>query len=214
MSQAFAIIGMSKYSGKNQGITKINSELSNILLSSFKENSDKNWKGFSDTYTYCAARPAQAMILAGQKLNKNELITAGLESLDFLIDNTIQKKTNKKDMFNAIGNNGWFPKGGEPAKYDQQPIEAGVMTEACIDAYKVTKDKKYLNAALTSFSWFHKNNSQNIEMITNKGGVLDAITPNGANLNQGAEPIIEYRITLAKFKEINVNPFKHLKIAA
>ena len=206
MSKALAIIGLSKFPEKNHcpshKIMQINNHLNYELLKDFKENSDENWKGFSNKYTYCASRPAQAMILAGDKLKHKELINIGKKSLDFLIKNTI-----KNNQFNAIGNKGFFKKGKKIPSYDQQLIEAGVMIETLIDAYNLTGEKKYLNNAKICFSWFHKNNINNSEMVTDNGGVYDGITRAGINLNQGAESIISYMLALSKFKEINVNPF-------
>ena len=208
MSKSLASIGLSKFPEQgdcpSEKIIQINNNIIYPILQSFEQNSNDDWKGYSNIYTYCAARPAQALILAGEKLNYPELIDKGEGSLDFLIKNTIIN-----GMFNPIGNKGFFKKGSRPAKYDQQTIETGVMIEGLIDAYNVTGKKKYLYDALTCFSWFNGNNLQNVNMVADNGGVLDAITPNGANLNQGAESVISYLMALSKFKEINVDPFKN-----
>jgi len=209
MSNALTIIGLSKFPDENHcpshKIMQINNYLSYGLLKEFKENSDENWKGFSNEYTYCASRPAQAMILAGDKLKHRELIRIGIKSLDFLI-----KKNIREGMFYAIGNQGFFKKDQEIPSYDQQPIEAGVMVEGLIDTYKITGEEKYLDNAKTCFSWFHGNNINTVKMVAENGGVYDGITKLGVNLNQGAEPIISYLSALSKFKEIDVDPFDYI----
>ena len=205
MTKSLVIIGLSKFlkqNPENGEVERVNSNLSYGLSELFKKNSSRGWKGFSKDYTYCAARPAQAMILAGEVLNREEFVEYGRESLDFLVDNTI-----KEGRFNAIGNDGFFVKGGEPAIYDKQTIEPGVMIGASVDAYKVTGERKYLDNALVCFSSFYGNNIQNAEMVTENGGVLDAITPTGVNQNEGAESIISHMLSLSKFREIDVNPF-------
>jgi len=41
-----------------------------------------------------------------------------------------------------IGNGGWFRRGGHRARFDQQPLEAQSMVEACVEAYRVTTEPK------------------------------------------------------------------------
>jgi len=45
-------------------------------------------------------------------------------------------------------------RGREMARFDQQPIEAQSMIDALIEAYYITKDKKWIDKALMCFKWF------------------------------------------------------------
>ena len=40
--------------------------------------------------------------------------------------------------FVPIGSNGFYPRGGERARFDQQPVEAQAMVSACLEAYRIT----------------------------------------------------------------------------
>ena len=47
------------------------------------------------------------------------MVEVGLHCLQWLVDIQIDKE----GYFTPIGNKGWFSKGGEWARFDQQPIE-------------------------------------------------------------------------------------------
>src|SRR3989344_3987141 len=60
----------------------------------------------------------------------------------------------QKNRFNFVGQKGWWKKGESKAEFDQQPVEAGSMVEACVSAYSATQDKKYLDWAGKAFAWY------------------------------------------------------------
>ncbi len=45
--------------------------------------------------------------------------------------------------FVPIGSQGFYRQGGEPARFDQQPIEAAGAVSACLQAYRVTGDHRW-----------------------------------------------------------------------
>jgi hypothetical protein len=59
----------------------------------------------------------------------------GLNSLKWLL--AIQTEDNH---FVPIGSSGWYNRGGPRARFDQQPIEAKDMFEACVESFYVTRD--------------------------------------------------------------------------
>jgi hypothetical protein len=96
-------------------------------------------------------------------------------------------------MFVPIGNHGWYKKGEKRAMYDQQSVEAAVMTEAAISAFRVTGDTNYRLAALAIFNWFLGQNTLKLPVYNSDNcGCYDGITPKGLNLNMGAEAIVCY----------------------
>lgn len=140
--------------------------------------------------TYCNARLPHSLLIAGQSFEREELVKLGIETLDFLIEHTFDKING---WFVAVGNNGWFVKNGEKAKFDEQPIEAGAMTEACMCAYRITGNSFYHSYALRAFGWFDGLNQRRIGLLAQNGGVYDAITDTdvGVNENQGAEIVVK-----------------------
>ena len=111
-------------------------------------------------------------------------VEAGLQSLEWLL----RIQTSDKGHFTPIGNNGWYPKGGSITRFDQQPLESQSILEACIEAFKVTQDKKWIIEAQRCLEWFVGRNDLYISIYDYKtGGCYDSISPTGINRNQGAE---------------------------
>jgi hypothetical protein len=96
-------------------------------------------------------------------------------------------------MFAPIGNNGWYKKGELRAMYDQQSVEASCMTETALAAFQATRNSHFRTVARTIFAWFLGKNNQGLSVyIPSTGGCYDGITPEGLNLNQGAEATVTY----------------------
>ena len=53
------------------------------------------------------------------------MVEIGLAALDFL-----ERVCFENDMFVPIGNNGWYVRGLERARFCQQPLEAASMVDA------------------------------------------------------------------------------------
>ncbi|NOR40666.1 MAG: glycosyltransferase, partial [Gammaproteobacteria bacterium] len=122
-SIAFAIIGihayLSHYSGGSRG-RRMRKILSDRLMQQFRDFATEDWPWCDDVLTYDNARLPQALLLSGQWLPDREMLQMGLRALDWLR----KVQTDEKGQhFAAIGNHGWFPKGGSKARFDQQPIE-------------------------------------------------------------------------------------------
>jgi hypothetical protein len=121
------------------------------------------------------------------------MIHDGLKSLEWLLD--IQ--TDSRGHFAPIGNHGWYSKDGNRARFDQQPIEAQNMIDACIEAYKVTGDQKWIEESRRCFDWFLGRNDLNIPLYDySTGGCRDGLTADGANQNEGAESTLSWLISL------------------
>jgi len=197
-SKAFTLLGLTKILKTKNGasqfpkVASLTEKLAAELHQRYIDSSSEEWKWFEDTITYCSARIPEAMIKAGKiiegKIPSEDLYISGIMSLGFLI-----KTCFDRDVFHAIGNNGWYARGGKKPKFDEQTIEAGAMTNACVTAYTITENAYFKTAAENSFAWFHRKNQKRISMLDKaSGGVYDAITSGGANINQGAESLLSY----------------------
>ena len=72
--------------------------------------------------------------------------------------------------------------------YDQQPIEIATLSEALVRAYALSGDEYWRRAHEMATAWFLGANDQGAVMFDEAtGGGYDGLTPEGANLNQGAE---------------------------
>jgi len=167
-------------------------ELAENLISIYKKNSDKNWRWFEPIISYDNGRMPLSLFYAFQSTNQENYKKAGLESLDFLLFQTFNKKN---DCFSFPGNKGWIVKGNKKTVFAQQPIEAGSTIEACIKAYQLSKKKEYFDFAKKAFSWYSGQNLLQLPLINkDQGGIYDGLEKWGINQNQGAESIITFLI--------------------
>ena len=169
--------------------------LADQLLDNYKLESSSDWRWFEPYLTYVNGRLPQALFKAYKKTNVKKYLQTAKESFDFLLGvGMIDEK------FVPIGNNGWYRKGRERAMYDQQSIETSCMVEAALDAFRVTGDEKYRRKAQDVFDWFLGKNSQGVVVYNPEtGGCYDGITPQGLNLNQGAESTVSYLLARLEF---------------
>jgi hypothetical protein len=94
-----------------------------------------------------------------------------------------------------IGNDGWLARSGERARFDQQPVEAMALVEACVCAWRITRDAAWADRARAVLGWFTGSNEIGICMIDSEtGGCGDGLHIAGANLNQGAESTLAWII--------------------
>jgi hypothetical protein len=198
MSSALSLIGLSKYLDKNRNdmVERSTEELADKLMAYFDGVSEDGWVWPGEKVTYCVGRIPQALILAGDVLERDDLLNRGKACLDFVIENSFED-----DVFLPIGNDGWFKKGGKPARYDQQTIEAGTVVEACVDAFDRTKNPIYLERANQAFYWFSGHNSEHKPVLAPNGGVCDALKEGSVNANQGAESVLSYLLANGKMRE-------------
>jgi len=193
---AFGLIGIHAYLARFGGDSKIRrfrEKIANDLFDFYCSNASDKWPWIEDTLTYDNGKIPQALLMSGQWLQRGDMVEAGLRSLEWLI--RIQK--NHKGQFTLIGNSGWHPRNGEKARFDQQPLEAESILEACIEAFKITQDKKWIIEARYCLEWYLGRNDLNTSLYNYKtGGCYDALTPTGPNLNQGAESTLAWLLSL------------------
>ncbi len=73
------------------------------------------------------------------------------------------------------------------------------MIDACVEAYNVTGEKKWIEEARRCFDWFLGRNDLNVLIYDyTTGGCRDGLTAEGANLNQGAESTLAWLLSLLK----------------
>ena len=161
-----------------------------LLVNQYLKEKTRSWHWFEPLLSYDNGRLPLALLTAYQITSKPPYLQIALESLDFLTKTTFDKKL---DCFVFPGNQGWIDKKGYKTIFDQQPIEAGSITESYCLAYKITKKIKYKNLALKSFAWYSGKNILNVSLINPlTGSIYDGLTKNGVNLNQGAESVLSY----------------------
>jgi glycosyltransferase involved in cell wall biosynthesis len=194
---AFAIIGIHEYLCRYSGDSRakrMRKVLSDRLMQQFRDFATEEWPWCEGIMTYDNARLPQALLLSGQWLPDHEMLEMGLRALDWLK----QVQTDGKGRhFAAIGNHGWFPKDGSKALFDQQPIEAAAMVDACIEAFNCTRDEKWSAYAYRCLNWYQGENDLGVPLCDYAtGGCRDGLEAQGANENQGAESTLSWLMAL------------------
>jgi len=190
-AKAFAVLGLSQYQRaypKDQALSRRMIELIEQLLKLYEKGSSVDWRWFEAYLTYCNGRLPQALFEAYERIRDEDYLQVAKDSFNFIL-----KVQMSNGMFAPIGNNGWYKKGGLRAIYDQQSVEASCMAETALAAFRATHNSNFRTAARTIFAWFLGKNTQGVRVYNpNTGGCYDGITPEGLNLNQGAEATVTY----------------------
>jgi len=169
----------------------------NSLVDLYEANHKEDWNWFEPTVTYSNAKLSESLLLAYNYTKDRTYREIGLATLDFLTE--IQWKG---DFFDMVGNKGWYSYKGEKPIFDQQPIEAGYLTQAYVSAYEIVHERKYLELAKYSFEYFLGRNRLQVVMYDySTGAVFDGLTSEGMNYNQGAESVICFLMALSSLNE-------------
>jgi len=172
------------------------------LVDLYEANHKEDWNWFEPTVTYSNAKLSESLLLAYNYTKDRTYRKIGLATLDFLTE--IQWRG---DFFDLVGNHGWYSYNGEIPLFDQQPIEAGYLTQAYISAYEIVHERKYLELAKYSFEYFlGRNRLRTVMYDYSTGGVFDGLGSDGMNCNQGAESVICFLMALSSLNKHTNEP--------
>jgi glycosyltransferase involved in cell wall biosynthesis len=194
---AFTLIGIHEYLRRFSGdriAQNIGESLTERLMNSYRSCSTQDWPWFEEILSYANAVLPRALLVWGQQLGRMDIKEAGLRSLAWLI-NTQQADGH----FVPIGNQGFYRRGSERARFDQQPIEAETTVAACLEAGCLTEDREWFVEAQRAFEWFLGRNDLGLPLYDPMtGGCRDGLHPDRANENQGGESTLAFLLALAE----------------
>lgn len=197
---AFTLIAIHEYLRTLSGdrvVAQMRDTLTTMLVDLFRANSSPDWMWFERIATYDNAKLSHAMILSGYWTSNGETLEIGLASLRWLLD----AQTTPDGHFAPIGCHGFWPRGGEKARFDQQPLEAHAMISACLEAFSVTRDEFWRVAARQCFDWFLGRNDLGQPLYdASTGGCRDALLQDHLNQNQGAESSLAFYLSLVEIR--------------
>jgi hypothetical protein len=197
---AFTLLGIHEYLQRLNGdrfAQQMRETLTTRLMGLFDRTTQPDWPWFEDVLSYDNAKLAHALILSGRAMSQTPVYERGLQALRWLA----KVQTAESGDFRPIGSNGFFPRGGARADFDQQPIEAHSMLSACLVAYRATSDGWWYEQAQRTFDWFLGWNDLGAELYSpNTGGCRDALHVDRVNQNQGAESTLAFLLSLAELQ--------------
>jgi len=213
---AFALLGIDEYLNRLDGDRRayqIREALTNMLLQRYADAATDDWQWFEDMVTYTNAKLPHALIVSGKSMNNPAMIEVGLKTLRWLV----KVQTSETGTFQPVGSNGFFPKGKEAARYDQQPIEAQATVSACIAAFYATGDRYWEAEARRAFEWYLGRNDLGTAIYDPAtGGCRDGLHVDRVSQNQGAESTLAFLLALAEMQTLQgtLTSFKAPRVGA
>jgi len=197
---AFGLVGIEEYLARLSGdrlASDIRTALVGRLLDLRRVTAGPGWPWLEDIVSYENPRVCQALLESGLHAGDETAVAVGLEMLDWLA--AVQHSDTGR--FAPIGCRGFYPRGGTPAPFDQQPIEAQAMVAACAAAFRATGDRGWVDRAWNAFDWFRGRNVLGIGLCDPRtGGCRDGLLADRANENQGAESTLAYLAALVDMR--------------
>jgi len=215
-SWAYSILGMQAYLDwfpGDRSIQNARNLLANKLLDIYDRSHSERWRWFENILSYSNARLSQALILAGWRSDNQKMIEAGMDSLKWLV---AEQHRDDEEIFVPIGSNGFFIEGNEKARFDQQPVEACATVSACLEVYRLTEERQWLEEAGRVFQWFMGKNDLRVHLYdTVTGGCRDGLHPDRVNENQGAESTLSFLMALIEMRRATVTNVRkrHLEMS-
>jgi len=148
--------------------------------------------------TYANAALPEVLLAAGSALDAPGLVDDGLAMLDWLL--TRQSLRGHLSVGGVLGSD----RHTSGPEFDQQPIEAAAMADACARAFGLTGDTRWAHGVGLAADWFDGGNDVGAVMWDpTTGGGFDGLEPHGVNRNQGAESTLALISTRQRARELH-----------
>jgi glycosyltransferase involved in cell wall biosynthesis len=202
---AYSLLGIEEYLRAfrgDSGAQSLRQALVEKLVELHRVHASPDWPWFEDFLTYSNARLSQAMIISGEAMGSPEVSALGLRTLGWLADGQVSPD----GCFAPVGSNGFQHRGSAKAEFDQQPVEAGAMVSACLDALRVTGDPRWAKYGRRAFDWFLGHNHLRLPVYdAATGGCRDGLHPERRNENQGAESTLSFLLALVELRSHDIS---------
>ena len=203
---AFGLIGIQEYlthlSG-DRSVHAVSDTLTERLIHLYQRQSKPDWPWFEPVLTYANAKLPHALIRCGRNggSHRQPALELGLQTLRWLIG-----QQTCDGLFVPIGSDGFYPRAGQRARFDQQPIEAQATVSACLEAFEATRDLFWRDEAQRAFEWFLGRNDLDQPLYNaSSGGCYDGLHFDRINLNQGAESTLAFLLALEEMKTLQTS---------
>ena len=151
----------------------------------------RDWPWPEPRLAYANAVWADGLMAAGWGLHDDRLTGEGIRLLEWLLETETAG-----DRLSLTPQGGWGPDDPRPG-FDQQPIEAAALADACARAFDLTGDERFTGGVVKAVAWFLGDNDAHTAMFDpGTGGGYDGLEPDGRNENQGAESTLALISTL------------------
>lgn len=204
---AFAAMGLSAYLKHFQNHELARRTLRETcmrIVDHYDNCADGDWNWFEEILVYDNAIVPCALFQGYGEIKEKVFLSTALSSLAFL-----DKVCFSSGNLRIVGNDGWYPKGGEMAAFDQQPVDATDFVLAYREAYRCTGEDKFLARMKRAFNWFLGRNDIGMPLYDfETAGCADGLTSSNISFNQGAESTVSFLMALLAMMEIPTSSHK------
>ena len=145
--------------------------------------------------TYSNGLIVEALLAAGSHFADNNLVSQSLGLLEWLVE--VEWSPEGHFSFTPTGGRDPDGQGG----FDQQPLEAWTLADACALAFDLTGEVRWRSAVRWAAQWFIGANDQETPMWDPAtGAAFDGLTATGVNTNQGAESTLAFIGTMLAYE--------------
>jgi hypothetical protein len=158
---------------------------------------EPTWPWPESRLTYANGALPEVLIAGGVELADPAMLERGIALLEWLM-----RQQQADGHLSVVGVGGRGP--GEPGpQFDQQSIEVAALADACWRAWEASGDHVWMRGVLAAAAWFEGANDVGVRMYEpERGGGYDGLTPNGPNLNQGAESTLAFISTMQRARSL------------
>ena len=190
-STAFAALGAAEVLRARPSHSGARALLEDTASRSLPTGRNRRWLWPEERLAYANAVLPEAMIAAGELLDRSDLLERGLELLAWLLDHE------RLDGHLSVTPVGGAGAGDASPSFDQQPIEVGALGDACARAAALDGDRFWADGVVDAAHWFLGSNDAGVVMWDPAtGGGYDGLLVDRANLNCGAESTLALLSTL------------------
>jgi hypothetical protein len=159
---------------------------------------DRAWPWPEPRLSYANAVLPEALLAVGAALDAPSLVADGLGLLGWLLDRQL-----RDGHLSVVPVAGHGPGDAGPG-FDQQPIEAAALAEACARAYLIAGRRRWAEGVELAAYWFLGANDVGIPLLDPAGGGgFDGLHRDRRNDNQGAESTLALLSTLQRARSLS-----------
>jgi hypothetical protein len=159
------------------------------------------WPWPEPRLTYANAVLAEVHLAAGAALGDPRRTAIGERLLAWLI---AEESFEGRLSVSPVG--GWAPGEARPG-FDQQPVEAAAIADACARAAANSTDPQWIDGLHLAVGWFLGDNDAKVSMMDEEtGGCADGLNREGCSQNQGAESTLALISTLQLGRQLDGAP--------
>jgi hypothetical protein len=173
-------------------------QLERQLIGLYHAHSDNGWRWFEPVMSYGNGVLPWSLFRSYAVTGNEEALAVACESLDFLIS----RMTAPDGRIRPVGNRGWCTREGR-SDWDQQPLDVMKLALAAEQAHRVEGRREYRDVVSACRDWFHGRNDGGVPLADPaEGSCCDGLTPDGPNVNRGAESTLSYLLAEAAYARL------------